>query len=706
MSLKKVGKRQMSRIITEKVKKICSELEFENTLALTSDVIEENVQHSFPRTLLNKPLVENENILIEENITHSRDSPSTSSFSSPINNFSEDESLWSNHENIILKENDLGENLWSDHKNINLENSDITSLSKTEILRHVRDNLAQWAVKHSIAHVALNDILKIFSPIFPGLPTDARTLLCTPREVCLKTLSNGNYYHFGLTNAIKKSLTLWQQSNQQLMELDFNIDGIPLYRSTSTSFWPILGRISGFSQKPFIIGIFCGSKKPSPLNDFLYDFIAELKNLVINGINIGNNKINVTVRSFICDAPARSYIKCIKSHTGYYSCERCQVQGSYFGDRVTFPATKSAPRTDSSFAALECDEHHLTVSPLTEIPGLGMVSNFVLDYMHLICLGVMRKLLFIWVSGNVPSLKMPSKIVDEISDRMTDISDYIPVEFSRKPRTLREIKRWKATEMRQFLLYTGLIVLKDKVDEAIYQNFLLLHSAVFILIHNIAEVDLAEQLLQIFVSHSIELYGQTFCTYNVHSLLHITDDVKRFGPLDTFSCFPFESFLGQIKNMLRSTAKPLQQIVKRISELQLEDGQSVLLEGGVKFKGHHSDGPLVEILSSGTQYKQLVTTSFTLKINRAGDSCCFINNSVCVAQNFVEHNGSKYIIYKMYKYKDDAYNYPFPSQKLKILSVSHLSRILYYTRIENINCKCISLPVKNNVYCFSLQNKI
>ena len=35
--------------------------------------------------------------------------------------------------------------------------------------------------------------------------------------------------------------------------------------------------------------------------------------------------------------------------------------------------------------------------------------------------------------------------------------------------------------------------------------------------------------------------------YNVHGLIHIAEDVKRFGPLDSYSAFPFENYLGHLK---------------------------------------------------------------------------------------------------------------------------------------------------------------
>jgi hypothetical protein len=43
----------------------------------------------------------------------------------------------------------------------------------------------------------------------------------------------------------------------------------------------------------------------------------------------------------------------------------------------------------------------------------------------------------------------------------------------------------------------------------------------------------------------------------------------RFGPIYSFSAYPFENFLGIIKRLLRKSERPLQQIVKRIYEVQL-----------------------------------------------------------------------------------------------------------------------------------------
>lgn len=41
--------------------------------------------------------------------------------------------------------------------------------------------------------------------------------------------------------------------------------------------------------------------------------------------------------------------------------------------------------------------------------------------------------------------------------------------------------------------------------------------------------DYAHQLLKFFVRDSAELDGKSFTTYNVHSLIHMTEVVERYG---------------------------------------------------------------------------------------------------------------------------------------------------------------------------------
>lgn len=148
---------------------------------------------------------------------------------------------------------------------------------------------------------------------------------------------------------------------------------------------------------------------------------------------------------------------------------------------TTYPLVDYRLRTDESFAEQHDEEHHHEGPNPFHGLGFGMVSGFPLDYMHLVCLGVVRKLLVIWLRGPL-QFRLPAIIVNKISDRLIQMRPHIPVEFARKPRSLREIDRWKATEFREFLFYTGPVVLASFINPNIYNNFMLLFSGIPILV--------------------------------------------------------------------------------------------------------------------------------------------------------------------------------------------------------------------------------
>ncbi|CAC5422989.1 unnamed protein product [Mytilus coruscus] len=167
--------------------------------------------------------------------------------------------------------------------------------------------------------------------------------------------------------------------------------------------------------------------------------------------------------------------------------------------------------------------------------------------MHQDCFGVMKRLLLIWMLGKKKETKISFGHIEEISTRLVQLSKFIPKKFARKPRGLDEIDYWKATEYRQFLLYTGKLVLKGVLKKELYEHFLSFSVAM-------------TKLAQI-------LYGEEILVNNVHSMVHWADDAKEYGCLDNCAAFSFENHMQHLKKMIRSGKNPLSQIVKRISEL-------------------------------------------------------------------------------------------------------------------------------------------
>jgi hypothetical protein len=353
--------------------------------------------------------------------------------------------------------------------------------------------------------------------------------------------------------------------------------------------------------------MYCGKTKP-PL-DFLTDFIDEMRELQNNGLQIDNSCVPVVIDNFVCDAPARSFIKCTKLHSGYSSCEKCSQHGEWLG-KVVFTEFDAPLRTDDSFRSKVDDGHHSPVfsSPLTTL-NIGMVTQFPLDPMHLLYLGVMRRLLLSWMRGPF-CVRISQAACTQMSTLLLGLRSFIPREFCRRPRALSEIDRWKATEFRQFLLYTGAVAIRKIVDEKVYKHFLLLHTASFILSSKKLSskfCDYAESLMRLFVQGIGDIYGNSMLVYNVHGLLHLANDVRRFGDLDNFSAFPFENKLKDIKKLVRKPNNPLQQVVRRIFEQQfLENSLTINKKPSVVLaKQEHCSGPVPNGYSGALQYCQI-----------------------------------------------------------------------------------------------------
>ena len=58
---------------------------------------------------------------------------------------------------------------------------------------------------------------------------------------------------------------------------------------------------------------------------FFFDFLEEYSRLKEKGVAVNGVVFNVRL-FFTCNAPARQFLKCVKGHSGFYSCERCEIR--------------------------------------------------------------------------------------------------------------------------------------------------------------------------------------------------------------------------------------------------------------------------------------------------------------------------------------------------------------------------------------------
>ena len=131
---------------------------------------------------------------------------------------------------------------------------------------------------------------------------------------------------------------------------------------------------------------------------FLEDLVRDLDDVLQNKLQDGGRLIEVTLQCIVCDAPTRALVKSTKLCSGYFGCDKCAQKGLWVG-RVMYPLVKNIElRTDVSFRKQVNEEHHHGTSPFCNLP-VDMIKIFPIDYMHQLCLGVMRKLALIWMRG-------------------------------------------------------------------------------------------------------------------------------------------------------------------------------------------------------------------------------------------------------------------------------------------------------------------
>lgn len=356
----------------------------------------------------------------------------------------------------------------------------------------------------------------------------------------------------------------------------------------------------------------------------------------------------------------------------------------------------------TEFRSKQQENHHVGSTILESILDLDMIYSFPLDYMHLICLGVVKKLLMLWVYGNPPR-KLSYNQISNISKSLVDLKCNITTEFNRKPRSLNEVKRWKATEFRQFLLYTGPIVLKSVISHDRYVNFLSLHVATSILCNANSKkyINYAKSLMKYFVKTFIILYGKDQVSYNVHNLLHICDDVARFGTLDQFSAFIFENYLQSLKKLLRKPEKPLEQIIRRKYELNncIPLGNNRLHSLPI-LKKQHNKGPITNNISFA-QYEEIILNKFVLRITDP-DNCCYtVDNKIINIKNIVSTTDSILLIVQEFLLFEDFYTKPCKSSSLSIYAAKNLGPLTLW-RLDQICNKCMKLSFKDIHVIFPL----
>ncbi|XP_077256486.1 uncharacterized protein LOC143894215 [Temnothorax americanus] len=330
--------------------------------------------------------------------------------------------------------------------------------------------------------------------------------------------------------------------------------------------------------------------------------------------------------------------------------------------------------------------------------------------MHLVCLGIVKKLILLWLHKGPWSVRLNSRAKNKISHLLLLIRSSTPKEFVRKPRSTNDIKHWKAVEFRTFLLYTGPVVLRNILRNDIYNHFLTLHIAMTILTcPNLCQgyfLDFAEALLENFVRSFQILYGRKYISHNVHNLLHLCSDVRTFGPIDNFSAFRFENFMQSIKKKLRKNEKPLQQLIKRYAEVDnILSLKSNFNNTKLYLCKHlHNNGPICNNYNVKSQYLQISNDRFYVNCKNSANNCCILKDDTYIlVMNIIKNeNNDIFFIGKILTHVKYLYDIPCESSQFGIKVMTIRNDNICSWPITNLLYKAWKIPYGNDKNTFAI----
>lgn len=595
-----------------------------------------------------------------------------------------------------MEDRDLYEEVHLPENLLNLNNED-------DRAEYVLRELRKWA-KYGVSTKKIDEILTIFNPLYPNLPKSYKTLLGTPRQNEIYRAAGGEMWYKGIKRNIEQRASPEYLIERNEIIIDLSMDGLPPYKYSYVDCWPILGKLKG-QEEPFVVAVYIGETKPNNVDEFLEDLVNELRDLQENGIDLNGVVYPFKIHNYICDAPARCMIKCIANHNSTYGCERCEIRGVKHLGVMTFDSN-AEQRTDESFANRNQPRHHQGISPLENI-GTGMVTQFVLDGLHLLHEGVFKRWLEFVLGTTKTKVRRPGVVGGAVrrlmSETVMELAPFIPIDFNRRSRPFHKRAKFRATELRRLFLYDGLLVFQH-LPANVYRNYLLLQAASYILSSPdfyLELNDIADLLVQEFVAHARRMFGEHFVSYYIHTFLHFPGECARLGHVESFAAYPYENYLAVIKRLLRSKTTALEQIANRDSE-----------RGGKLCKPKNDDN-IVELLMrhdaidegiEGDQYYGIKSGKLNLSVTDR--DCCFKtkDQDIAVLTNVVFTPDREIVLVgRRFQLKEDLTNYPIPSSTLGIVTVSYLRESKSQWLLRDVSKKCVLLPIdQENFLCIPL----
>lgn len=210
------------------------------------------------------------------------------------------------------------------------------------------------------------------------------------------------------------------------------------------------------------------------------------------------------------------------------------------------------------------------------------------------------------------------------------------------------------------------------------------------------QLHFAELALRLYVRKCPTYYKISFMSFNVHGLLHVVEDVKTIGPLESYSAFAYENNMRSFKKYCRKPHLPLQQIARRRAEksnydINLSRKSDYQTSKLWTVRKKHNADPVPKELSGVQQYSELQTQRFTLGLQFHNHCCMLQDKSICIIVNILIFQRTNYLVVKKFRRIDNFYDVGILSAFVGIFKCSLLSIETFVVPISAIEAKCYQM---------------
>lgn len=438
-----------------------------------------------------------------------------------------------------------------------------------------------------------------------------------------------------------------------ILPLIINTDGARAFRSSSKSLWMIQAyqcylrpEKRHLIRNILLFAVHCGDQKIN-MTDFFFPLLQDLNTINKDGGIVMTHK-NKTIKfmplifSVCCDLPATASLLQMNGHSGIFACSKCLNPGTlvksdtknssviryingFYEKREhddflkIYDKLKSNIKKSKKEKVRKSIEGIHGISCLVAARDFDFVRSVAIDHMHCAELGVMKKILHLWLdsTNHTKPYYIKKKNQELLNKRLLSIKSIC--DFSRKPREVTKFKEFKANELLLLMLYYLRFALNGIIDSKYIKHFHLFCSAMYMLMLDSIphqKIEEADKRLNRFADEFETLYGRQNITMNIHLIRHISSAVRDCGPLWSQSAYGFESNNGIIVRGITSKRDIAHSITWKYIQKQTQSINGTIKQFSVgkiiPVQLSEDEKELYTILGTELKEKQFIHTKIVL----------------------------------------------------------------------------------------------